>query len=238
MDVTDADNMDDQYFQQLLLAQFHHIHTDHSVHHCGGSHIIKDATKYYKIEHCRHGLHAIDHERITIRLEQFEIVIVDMVFTEKCSKNRYHIESAKIEPVKNCSHSTSTTFLHGLHDSTRWLIENEMLHSRILDFGCGLGIESQILIDMGYKVTKYDPFFFPSLEYQRQQYSTVLCSYVLQTISQKEERDWIMRNCILLGKTCFFVVRRDKYHDYSLRLDLSLSLIHETPDFAVYKYSR
>lgn len=220
----------------ILLSQFHHTHHEngnHIIHHCGGNHGGIEHTKDYKIHHCIHNKHAINKKKITAKLEQFEHQIVDFIFTEQCKENYYHIENAKITSSKNTS--SQTAFLHGFHDSTKFLLSNDYLKSPILDFGCGLGIEAELLSKMGFEVIKYDPFYFPSLNYRNKKYKTIICSYVLQTLPQHEERNWIINNCIALADICYFIVRRGFYHDYNHRIDLPMQIFKETEEYCIYK---
>jgi hypothetical protein len=50
-----------------------------------------------------------------------------------------------------------------------------------LDFGCGKGFDAEY-----YGMDKYDPHFHP--EFPRKRYSVITCNYVLNTLSNADER--------------------------------------------------
>jgi len=93
----------------------------------------------------------------------------------------------------------------------RWLRNQGLLKGRILDFGCGLGKDAELL-----NIDGWDPFH-PSrplfLNPQLNTYDTILCVYVLNVIEEEERRNSIEDRIIELlkpGGDAFIVVRGDK----------------------------
>lgn len=88
-------------------------------------------------------------------------------------------------------------------------IEKKLLKSNILDFGCGFGKDVEILSKKGYKITGYDPHYFP--QYPQGKFDTILCFYVLNIVFLENQEEVIMNISQLLkpkGKA-YFAVRRD-----------------------------
>lgn len=231
-----------------ILGLMHHFHHDfnmnHSVHHCGGKHQILDYSVDIEIQHCKCRKHRCNKQKSFYHLGYFIPTYTAILLTEKCPEGGWHLESAEIcstiDFPEVLSPAVRTAFLHGLHNSTKWLLNHGLLKSPLLDFGCGYGVEAQILQEeYGFEVCRYDPYFFPSLSYYNKFFKTVLCSYVLQAIPQKEEREWIVKNCISRGEVCYFVIRRDKLRipvRYSYEhLELPLYILHEEPnEYIIY----
>lgn len=85
---------------ELILYQFHHIHHDgenHEVHHCFGEH----CSEGWKIQHCIHGKHSINVDKVDVISEDFDRKLLTFSFREHCDKNSYHIESAVVKHVKD-----------------------------------------------------------------------------------------------------------------------------------------
>lgn len=92
---------------------------------------------------------------------------------------------------------------------SRFLLENNLLNGKVLDFGCGLGKDVEILSQKGIDIIGYDPFYFNS--YPDKKFDTIICNYVLNVLLPKEQATVLMQISELLkpqGK-CFFTVRRD-----------------------------
>lgn len=109
---------------------------------------------------------------------------------------------------------------------TNWLEKNNYLHGKILDFGCGFGIDVTDLKKKGYDCTGYDKFYFP--EFSNEKFDTIICQYVLNVIQTDEQHEVIMEISQLLepGGVAFFTVRRDvKYEGYRMHK------IHKQPTF-------
>lgn len=86
----------------------------------------------------------------------------------------------------------------------RWLSGNNLLIGRCLDYGCGRGFDAD---ELG--MDKYDPYYFP--EEPTGKYTTIVCTYVLNVISQEDQEDVIRKIRALLeeGGKAYLTVRRD-----------------------------
>ena len=62
----------------------------------------------------------------------------------------------------------------------RTLLSNNKMKGKILDFGCGIGKDVELLKDKGFEVDGYEPFYFP--EVPTEKYDTILCFYVLNVL--------------------------------------------------------
>lgn len=92
---------------------------------------------------------------------------------------------------------------------TRWLKEHSLLIGEILDFGCGLGFDTNNLQESGFNVVGYDNHYMP--EYPSKSFDTIICNYVLNVLEPNEQAEVLMSISELLkpsGKA-YFAVRRD-----------------------------
>ncbi|MBE9223438.1 HIT domain-containing protein [Cyanobacterium stanieri LEGE 03274] len=91
----------------------------------------------------------------------------------------------------------------------RYLLNNQLLKGKILDFGCGLGNDVKKLGEKGLNIIGYDPHYFP--EYPQEKFDTIICFYVLNVVFSEEQEEVIMAIAHMLkpsGKA-YFAVRRD-----------------------------
>ncbi|PRY12416.1 diadenosine tetraphosphate (Ap4A) HIT family hydrolase [Pontibacter ummariensis] len=99
----------------------------------------------------------------------------------------------------------------------RIIKERQLLKGAILDFGCGLGKDVELLNSIGHNVTAYDPFYFP--DYPKKLFDTIICFYVLNVLLPNEQEHVLMNVSSLLksnGKA-YFAVRRDiQYEGFRL----------------------
>lgn len=91
----------------------------------------------------------------------------------------------------------------------RELLRQGRITGRVLDFGCGLGLDGKFLRNRGFEVTDYDPYYAP--HYPSGQFETILCIYVLNVLLPEEQSYVLMSVSELLSKNgrAFFAVRRD-----------------------------
>ncbi|MBU3660971.1 MAG: HIT domain-containing protein [Flavobacteriales bacterium] len=95
----------------------------------------------------------------------------------------------------------------------RILMNQKKIQGKILDFGCGVGKDVELLAAKGFEIKGYDPHYFP--EFPTEKFDTILCFYVLnvllpdeQEIVLKQVKDLLNQN----GKA-YFAVRRDVYYE-------------------------
>ncbi|MEH1902334.1 MAG: bifunctional class I SAM-dependent methyltransferase/HIT family protein [Nostoc sp.] len=91
----------------------------------------------------------------------------------------------------------------------QFLLNQNLLQGKILDFGCGFGNDVKILRQKGYDITGYDPYYFP--EYPDNKFDTIICFYVLNVLFTEEQTNVLMEVSHLLkpGGKAYYAVRRD-----------------------------
>lgn len=91
----------------------------------------------------------------------------------------------------------------------QFLLENNLLQGDILDFGCGLGNDVKLLQEKGFKISGYDPYYFP--DQPQPKFDTIICLYVLNVLFVEEQTQVLMEVSRLLkpGGKAYFAVRRD-----------------------------
>ena len=106
------------------------------------------------------------------------------------------------------------------------LYNKNLLIGRVLDFGCGLGKDVELLKEKDLDITGYDKHYFP--EYPTNKFDTILCFYVLNVLMPEEQASVLMEVSYLLkpGGKAFFAVRRDiKYEGFRIHK------VHQKPTF-------
>jgi diadenosine tetraphosphate (Ap4A) HIT family hydrolase len=96
-----------------------------------------------------------------------------------------------------------------LSSPMRFLLAKNLLKSRILDFGCGLGNDVKLLQQKGLDLTGYDPHYSPI--YPDSKFDTIVCCYVLNVLMPEQQSDVLMNIAHLLkpGGRAYYAVRRD-----------------------------
>ncbi|WP_448266118.1 bifunctional class I SAM-dependent methyltransferase/HIT family protein [Nostoc sp. DSM 114159] len=91
----------------------------------------------------------------------------------------------------------------------QFLLNQNLLQGKILDFGCGFGNDVRILRQKGCDITGYDPYYFP--EYPDNKFDTIICFYVLNVLFAEEQTNVLMEVSHLLkpGGKAYYAVRRD-----------------------------
>ncbi|HIK03337.1 MAG TPA: HIT domain-containing protein [Trichormus sp. M33_DOE_039] len=91
----------------------------------------------------------------------------------------------------------------------QFLLNQNLLNGKILDFGCGFGNDVKLLQQKGFDITGYDPYYFP--QYPHDQFDTIICFYVLNVLSSEEQTHVLMEIAHLLkpGGKAYYAVRRD-----------------------------
>jgi len=95
---------------------------------------------------------------------------------------------------------------------TKQLLLRNLIEGRVLDFGCGTGIDVSFLKQKKFNVTGYDPYYAPT--YPTERFDTIICNYVLNVLLPEEQAHVLMAVAELLKPTgrAFFTVRRDITH--------------------------
>ncbi|WP_193197620.1 HIT family protein [Nostoc sp. MG11] len=91
----------------------------------------------------------------------------------------------------------------------QFLLNQNLLQGKILDFGCGFGNDVKLLRQKGCDITGYDPYYFP--QYPENKFDTIICFYVLNVLLPEEQANVLMEVSHLLkpGGKAYYVVRRD-----------------------------
>jgi diadenosine tetraphosphate (Ap4A) HIT family hydrolase len=91
----------------------------------------------------------------------------------------------------------------------QFVLNQNLLQGKILDFGCGLGNDVKLLRQKGFDITGYDPYYFP--QYPADKFDTIICFYVLNVLFPEEQANVLMAVAHLLkpGGKAYFTVRRD-----------------------------
>lgn len=125
--------------------------------------------------------------------------------------------------------------------------KNKLL-GKILDFGCGIGKDVELLKEKGFDVVGYDPFYFS--DFPTEKFDTILCFYVLNVLLPEEQAEVLMNVSHLLkpdGKA-YFAVRRDiqyegfrihkihKKETYQCIIKLPYISIFKNENCEIYKY--
>jgi len=130
----------------------------------------------------------------------------------------------------------------------RIIQKQNKLVGKILDFGCGIGKDVEILKGKGFDIVGYDLFYFP--EFPTEKFDTILCFYVLNVLLPEEQAEVLMNVSNLLkpnGKA-YFAVRRDiqyegfrihkihKKETYQCLIKLAYLSIYKNENCEVYEY--
>ncbi|MBS4071116.1 MAG: HIT domain-containing protein [Algoriphagus sp.] len=104
--------------------------------------------------------------------------------------------------------------------------ERGLLLGEVLDFGCGLGKDVEILANHGVDIKGYDKHYFP--KFPEQNFDTIICFYVLNVLLPDEQALVLMEISSLLkpsGKA-YFAIRRDLVYE-----GFRMHKIHQKPTF-------
>jgi hypothetical protein len=113
----------------------------------------------------------------------------------------------------------------------RWLKNHGYIQGKALDYGCGRYV--------WYDMFGYDPHW--NIIPLDEEYDTVTCIYVLNTLSESEEKE-VINKVNKLGKNTYFAVRRDLPKEGKLgrgcwqrNVILDIPLLYECSTYAIYK---
>jgi diadenosine tetraphosphate (Ap4A) HIT family hydrolase len=130
----------------------------------------------------------------------------------------------------------------------RLVLNQNKIIGKVLDFGCGIGKDVEILKTKGFHVVGYDPFYFKTFPIEK--FDTILCFYVLNVLLPEEQAEVLMNVSSLLtpnGKA-YFAVRRDiqyegfrvhklhKKETYQCIIKLAYQSIFKNDNCEVYEY--
>jgi diadenosine tetraphosphate (Ap4A) HIT family hydrolase len=121
----------------------------------------------------------------------------------------------------------------------RILLNQKKIKGKVLDFGCGIGKDVELLKIKGFDIDGYDPYYFPL--FPTQKYDTILCFYVLNVLLPEEQAEVLMNISNLLkpnGKA-YFTVRRDIQYEgfriHKLHKKETYQCIIKLPFLSIYK---
>ena len=130
----------------------------------------------------------------------------------------------------------------------RIVLNQKKIIGEVLDFGCGIGKDVELLKAKGVDIIGYDPFYFP--EFPTEKFDTILCFYVLNVLLPEEQAEVLMNVSHLLkpnGKA-YFAVRRDiqyegfrihkvhKMETYQCLIKLAYLSIYKNENCEIYEY--
>ena len=121
----------------------------------------------------------------------------------------------------------------------RILQKQNKLLGKILDFGCGIGKDVELLTEKKFDIIGYDPFYFPN--FPTEKFDTILCFYVLNVLLPEEQAEVLMNVSTLLkpnGKA-YFAVRRDIQYEgfrvHKIHKKETFQCIIKLPYFTIFK---
>jgi 2-polyprenyl-3-methyl-5-hydroxy-6-metoxy-1,4-benzoquinol methylase len=127
---------------------------------------------------------------------------------------------------------------------TRFLLSHgwlDLMHRRVLDFGCGRGYDAD---QLGFE--KYDPHFFPKKP--KGKFDVVLCHFVLNVLPKKHEKKLLeeIESHLKPDGTAFITVRRDLKQEgftpkgtYQRNVVLTgCSSVYKDSDIEIYRTSK
>jgi diadenosine tetraphosphate (Ap4A) HIT family hydrolase len=188
---------------------------------------------------------ASPYSRVLLHLLMIEAQ-VSRLFNQPRKPTDSNCSVAELE--NQFSHLTAIERVY-LSFPAQFLLRNNFLKGKILDFGCGLGNDVKLLRQKGFDITGYDPYHFP--DYPNDKFDTIICSYVLNVLFPEEQTNVLMEVSHLLkpGGKAFYAVRRDlkkegfrehyvhKKPTYQCSVKLPFKSIHLDEYCEIYEYS-
>lgn len=128
------------------------------------------------------------------------------------------------------------------------LVEKKLLVGEVLDYGCGLGKDVELLGKRGINIIGYDKHYFPKFPIKK--FDTIICIYVLNVLMPEEQTEVLMEVSSLLKPTgkAFFVVRRDIRYEgfrihklyqkptYQCTVKLNYKSVYKNENCEIYEY--
>jgi diadenosine tetraphosphate (Ap4A) HIT family hydrolase len=130
----------------------------------------------------------------------------------------------------------------------RILLNQKKIKGKVLDFGCGIGKDVELLKNKGFDVVGYDPFYFP--KFPNEKFDTILCFYVLNVLLPEEQAEVLMNVSSLLNPNgkAYFAVRKDiqnegfrvhkihKKETYQCLIKLAYLSVFKNENCEIYEY--
>lgn len=135
--------------------------------------------------------------------------------------------------MKRNKYSAPTKFLLDWHNFNVMLSWDEP----ILDFGCGYGFDCDNLKNDGYNIDGYDKYFRPyGIRKLRHKYETVICNYVLNCISKREQLSVLreIRDVLSKSGVAYITIRKD----VKTPIKLDAPICHQTGWYRMYRLSK
>jgi len=119
----------------------------------------------------------------------------------------------------------------------RFLVDKNLVKGNVLDYGCGRGFDAYY-----YGWDSYDPHFMDDVLFPP--YTTILCSYVLNTLTKKHEAGILedITNLMAEDGVAYITVRRNvkkagytSKGTYQRNVVLDLPIVTENSDFCIYQ---
>jgi SAM-dependent methyltransferase len=154
------------------------------------------------------------------------------------------MENLKSNPNSHLTAIERTTLSY----PARVLLNQKKIKGNILDFGCGIGKDVELLGAKGFEIKGFDPHYFP--EFPTEKFDTILCFYVLNVLLPDEQEIVLNQVKSLLkpnGKA-YFAVRRDVYYEgfrmhklhkkqtYQCQVTLPFETIYLNENCEIYEY--
>ncbi len=131
---------------------------------------------------------------------------------------------------------------------TRYLLNHDLLKGRILDFGCGLGYDTDELKRRGFDIIGYDNYY--RTDYPQGKFDTIICNYVLNVLEPYDQAVVLMSVSNLLSSkgVAYFAVRRDleeegfrlhaihKQYTYQCNVRLPFKSLEKNSSYELYEY--
>jgi diadenosine tetraphosphate (Ap4A) HIT family hydrolase len=131
---------------------------------------------------------------------------------------------------------------------TRYLLNQGLLKGRILDFGCGLGYDTDELRRRGFDIIGYDNYY--RTDYPQGKFDTIICNYVLNVLEPYDQAVVLMSISNLLSSKgiAYFAVRRDleeegfrlhaihKQYTYQCNVKLPFKSLVKNSSYELYEY--
>jgi diadenosine tetraphosphate (Ap4A) HIT family hydrolase len=130
----------------------------------------------------------------------------------------------------------------------RIVLNQKKIIGKVLDFGCGIGKDVELLKEKGFDIVGYDPFYFP--EFTTEKFDTILCFYVLNVLLPEEQAEVLMNvsNLLKPNGNAYFAVRRDIQYEgfrihkvhrketYQCLIKLAYLSVYRNENCEIYEY--